>query len=66
MVKIEIDEVALRKVAEDAVKKIAAQVDRDMSNYRGKPVDEVRRALERAMRRQRVGPDPRRGLSANG
>lgn len=50
MAKFEINEAALQKVAQDAVKQAVTQVDRDMSSYRGKPVEEVWPALERAMR----------------
>lgn len=59
MVKIELDEAALRKVARDAAKKVATQLDHDLSSYRGKPVDEVRSALERAMRRHGLEPNPK-------
>ena len=34
------------------------QVDRDMSSYRGQPVDEVKSALERIMRRHGLQPNP--------
>ncbi len=58
MAKYEINEAALQKVAQEAVKKAAAQVDRDMSSYRGKPVEEVKSALERIMRRHGLQPSP--------
>ncbi len=58
MAKFEINEAALQKVAQDAVKKALSQVDRDMSSYRGKPVKEVQSALERVMRRHGLQPDP--------
>ncbi len=59
MAKFEINEAALQKVAQDAVKKAVTQVDRDVSSYRGKSVEEVGPALERAMRRHGLKPNPR-------
>lgn len=59
MAKVRINEAALDKVAQETVKKAVAQVDRDLSSYRGKPVEEVKPALERAMKRHGLNPDPR-------
>jgi hypothetical protein len=36
-----------------------SQVDRDISSYRSKPVEEVKPALERSMRRHGLQPNAR-------
>jgi hypothetical protein len=58
MAKFQINEAALQKIAQDAVKQAVIKIDRDMSSYRGKPREEVKLALERVMRRHGLQPNP--------
>ncbi len=59
MSRVEINEAALQRVMQDAVKTAVAKIDHDMAELRGKPIEEVKPALERSMRGHGITPNTR-------